>query len=156
MKPLLILPVMALFLASCGHTVTSRIDKNPEIYQQLSSKHQALVEQGRITRGMSKDAVFLAWGKPASTSKGENKKGLFERWDYTTLEPIYTNSFHGVYGRGFGRGLGYGRHRRGGFGYSTFSSGVHYIPRHSSSVDFRKGRVTDWYRGRSRRTGLYH
>lgn len=153
MNKLILVPLAALFLVSCGGTVQSRIEKNPELYQKLSTKHKVLVEKGRIARGMDKEAVFLAWGKPARVSDGENSKGRFERWNYTTLEPIYTHGFHGSFGRRYYRR---GNHYGSRYGYSPgFSSNVHYIPRDSARVDFRNNRVADWQRGDHRGHSLY-
>jgi len=101
---------------------------------------------------MDKEAVFLAWGKPASASQGENSKGKFERWHYTSLEPVYSNHFYGSFGRRYYRHRGHYRSRYGF--YPGYSTNVHYIQRPSAKVDFRNNRVTDWQRGR-RNAGLY-
>jgi hypothetical protein len=53
----------ALILVGCA-TTQSRISQHPEMYQRLSARDQALVNQGQIRRGMSMDAVWLAWGTP--------------------------------------------------------------------------------------------
>ena len=59
----LVVALLASFLAGCS-TVESRIKSNPQIYTSLSAADQALVRQGQIREGMSKAAVFLAWGNP--------------------------------------------------------------------------------------------
>jgi hypothetical protein len=53
----------ALILVGCA-TTESRISQNPEMYQHLSARDQALVNQGQIRKGMTMDAVWLAWGTP--------------------------------------------------------------------------------------------
>ena len=139
----------ALFLASCSSNVASRVEKNPAIYQKLPPNERNMVNQGQIERGMSKEAVFLAWGKPDRTGGGENKKGRYERWTYTSLRPVYHQTFSA--GIGYGRYYPYyGRRRRGLFYYPGFSTAVDYVPEPSAYVDFRNGRVTDWQRGTAR------
>ena len=53
----------ALFLNSCS-TSQTRISEHPDLYQSISLKEQALVNQGQIRIGMSRPAVWLAWGSP--------------------------------------------------------------------------------------------
>lgn len=117
------------------------------MYDLLPSSHQDLVDQGRIKQGMSKEAVFLAWGNPEIKSDGEEDDVRFERWIYTRLTPIYTNSFDGYYGYGgyYPSYSGYGRRRGYGYGYN---SGVAYIKSKAASVDFKNDRVSRWQRGR--------
>jgi outer membrane protein assembly factor BamE (lipoprotein component of BamABCDE complex) len=55
--------LLATLLPGCS-TVESRIKSNPQLYASLSPADQALVRQGQIRVGMSKGAVFLAWGNP--------------------------------------------------------------------------------------------
>ena len=53
----------ALILTSCS-TPQTRISEHPDLYQSLSRRDQALVSQGQIRIGMSRTAVWLAWGSP--------------------------------------------------------------------------------------------
>src|SRR5438876_7940536 len=53
----------ALFLTSCS-TPQTRISERPDLYQSISHKEQALVNQGQIRIGMSRPAVWLARGSP--------------------------------------------------------------------------------------------
>ena len=127
------------------------------MYDQLPSSHQALVDQGRIKQGMSKEAVFLAWGNPEIKADGEENSIRFERWTYTRLSPIYTTGFSGHYGfdgyapygyapYGYAPyGYGYGRCRGYGYGYHNQ---VVYAKSKAASVDFKNDRVTRWQRGR--------
>ena len=138
------LPLLAL-LASCSSTPTSRIAKNPALYEKLSAKDQKLVSEGRIDKGMTKPAVFLALGHPSSKVEGDKNGKKFEHWNYTVLTPVYTGGFrsHIGYGR-FGRG-GFGRR---GFHGSNFGFGYHpsvsYVPRQGASVAFSDDRVSGW------------
>ena len=52
-----------LLLNSCS-TPETRISEHPDLYRSLSHKNQALVSQGQIRIGMSRTAVWLAWGTP--------------------------------------------------------------------------------------------
>jgi len=134
---------IALLLASCSTTsmVQKRITKNPELFAQLSQDHQLLVQQGRISEGMNKNAVFLAWG-PADTIQQGSKDGKStETW-------IYDDGYD--YGRSrVGVGFGYGTFGGGGGGYGY---GVN-VPIFSDPYDrgyptavvvFTGNRVTEW------------
>ena len=69
------------FLVGCAST-QSRISNNPTIYQRLSATDQALVSQGQIRRGMSIDAVWLAWGTPEQKIPADGRGGAGETWVY--------------------------------------------------------------------------
>src|SRR5438105_8143759 len=53
----------ALILTSCS-TPETRISDHPDLYQSLSARDRALVNQGQIRPGMPRNAVWLAWGSP--------------------------------------------------------------------------------------------
>lgn len=132
------LVIIVIFLNSCvPATPTSRITNNPYIFKQLSPKHQELVGQGRITQGMTKKAVFLAWGSPSRSINGEQNGSLFERWDYYNQSPSYSTSVSGYGGRGWG-------HRPGGYYGLGVSPSVMYSPQHNATVIFRNDRVSSW------------
>ena len=68
--------VICLALSSCAtNTVARRVDRNAGKFSSLSPEQQSLVEQGRIAKGMSRDGVFLALGKPDRVNYGASKKG---------------------------------------------------------------------------------
>lgn len=69
------------FFVGCVST-QSRISNNPEMYQRLSATDQALVSQGQIRRGMSMDAVWLAWGTPEQKIPADVRGGAGETWVY--------------------------------------------------------------------------
>lgn len=135
---LLVIPLSA-FLASCSTTPATRIQQNPALYSKLSPKHQELVRQGKIDRGMTKPAVFLAMGNPDSKIAGKQHGKSFERWNYNVMVPVYYHGFHPYYGYGY---RGCGRYR-GHYGLYYHPS-VHYEPRHGASVTFKHGRVSGW------------
>jgi hypothetical protein len=72
----------ALFLTSCS-TPQTRISEHPDLYQSISHKEQALVNQGQIRIGMSRPAVWLAWGSPDRRIIGNMRGGTTETWVYT-------------------------------------------------------------------------
>jgi outer membrane protein assembly factor BamE (lipoprotein component of BamABCDE complex) len=133
-----------LTLANCTvSTPQARIDRNPGLFESLPANHQELARQGRLTKGMSKPAVYLALGNPSRKSEGFHDNAPFERWDYTRLQPRYYNNFYASFGYGH-----YGYHNRCGHSYSGygFSPVVEYIPYRSSTVLFRRGVVDSWER----------
>ena len=71
----------ALVLAGCS-TIESRVSEHPEMYGNLSSRDQALVNQGHIRYGMSRNAVWLAWGSPDSKVIGNMLGRSTETWIY--------------------------------------------------------------------------
>lgn len=136
----LLLPLSVL-LAGCGSTPEKRIERNPQLFQKLNSNEQKLVRVGKISRGMSKPAVFLAMGNPDHKTSGIQHGENFERWHYNTMVPVYSYDVAPYYRYGYGR---YGcRSHYGGIG---FQPTVHYVPRHGASVEFIKDVVTGWNR----------
>jgi hypothetical protein len=71
----------ALILAGCS-TPQTRISERPELYQSLSHRDQVLVSQGQIRIGMSRVAVWLAWGSPDRKIVGNMGGGPTETWVY--------------------------------------------------------------------------
>jgi hypothetical protein len=141
--PSLILCLLVGFMASCApSTPLKRIQERTQAYAKLSEKHKELVSRGEITKGMSKDAVFIAWGNPASQAEGQRNGKFSERWDYEGRQPVVQHHFFGGYTTG-----GYGP-----YGYSGYNAGfgpeVTYIPYVRASVWFVKGRVDEWVRER--------
>ena len=70
-----------LILTSCS-TPQTRISEHPDLYQSLSPRDQALVNQGQIRIGMSRTAVWLAWGSPDRKIVGNMGGGPTETWVY--------------------------------------------------------------------------
>src|SRR6476659_10710354 len=71
----------ALIFTSCS-TPQTRISEHPDLYQSISHKEQALVNQGQIRIGMSRPAVWLAWGSPDRRIIGNMGGGTTETWVY--------------------------------------------------------------------------
>ncbi len=130
-------------LASCApSTPQARIQENPARFAALPANQQALVEGGEISRGMSRDAVDLAWGPPSSRFEGSKGGKATERWDYTGVRPVRTH---------FSGGFGYGRYGRYGGRYHPYSSYVFdvgpeiaYLPYRRATVWFLDRRVDSW------------
>jgi hypothetical protein len=76
------LATAALILTSCS-TPQTRISDHPGLYQGLSHRDQAMVTQGQIRIGMSRTAVWLAWGTTDQKIKGNMGGGPTETWIYT-------------------------------------------------------------------------
>ena len=96
---------LALVLAGCS-TPESRIKSNPQAYASLSPADQELVREGKIRVGLSRAAVFLAWGKPDRVRYGVRQGHPFEVWIYTTSRSAVLPSYYypGLYGFGYFRG----------------------------------------------------
>ena len=97
--------LLASFLAGCS-TPENRIKSNPQIYSSLSPADQTLVRQGQIRVGMSKAAVFLAWGNPDRIRSGERQGHPFEAWIYTTTRTIVLPDYYYAPAFTFAAGFG--------------------------------------------------
>lgn len=137
---LFILPILAMAVSCAPSTPQKRIEKNIAMYTSQPAKHQELVKRGELARGMSKEAVFLAWGNPAQRFQIMQNKELAERWDYTGSQPVYSNSF------GMGYGVGHGWGRRSSFSTFSYSPEVTYVPYRKATVLFKHSKVDSWER----------
>ena len=123
-----------ILVACSGMTPQDRIRENPAMFRALSPEQQKLVQTGRISSGMSKDAVFLAWGKPSERPLiGQNKKIAFEKWIYTRLRPVMVERpcWGPPYAPGFGP-----------YPYTPWETA--YVPEVFATVTFEHGKVTEW------------
>jgi hypothetical protein len=82
-----------LVLTSCS-TPQTRISEHQDLYQSLSHRDQALVSQGQIRIGMSRTAVWLAWGAPDQKMVGNVRGNPTETWLYV----YYATSYYPYYG----------------------------------------------------------
>ena len=82
-----------LLLVACS-TVDSRINERPAVYSVLSRRDQALVRSGTIREGLSKDAVYIAWGAPAQVRSGSRNGHPYEAWVYTTERTIFAGDVY--------------------------------------------------------------
>ncbi len=148
----LLVGAVLLFITGCT-TLETRIQERPAAYAALSSNDKVLVQQGKIREGMSKDAVYLAWGPASGRIPGRNRGRIVETWVYdATTAGDYEGPF--FYGARYGYGLGYGfygggrrsRFARGRFFYDPFYDPWFYqranIVRYPErTVSFQNGRV---------------
>lgn len=144
--------IVTTFFVQCTSTPRTRIEKNPQMFSKLSPKDRELVSHGLIREGMTRDAVFLAWGRPDSVSVGINRGKESETWTYEGQRPVRSMNMNMGFGYGgFGYG-GFGYPGFGGFGpygyggYPMWGSGtsVTYIPYTAGTADFVNGRVVSW------------
>jgi hypothetical protein len=146
MKKFLFTLSLGLSFASCvPSTPQTRIQQSPQKFAALDATQRSLVQQGQISRGMSLDAVYLAWGHPSRSFQGSRNGKLTERWDYAGTRPVPVTNFYGSYGYG---GYGpYGHHAYSGIGVG-FGPEIAYIPYRVASVWFINQRVDSWERAR--------
>lgn len=96
----------AIVLTSCS-TPQTRISDHPDIYQSLSHRDQALVSEGQIRIGMSRTAVWLAWGSPDRKIVGNVGAGPRETWAYTYYATYPSYPCYGPWDPYFGAPLYY-------------------------------------------------
>ncbi len=145
MKAILAATAAMLLAVSCAPvTPQARIDRNPRIFESLPERHKPLVARGEIARGMSKDAVWLAWGAPSQRFEGFTDGRRTDRWDYDAHRPVHHTTYYGT----FGYGYGLGRYGRYGYPYGAYGIGpeVTYIPYRRASVWFAGDSVEGWER----------
>ncbi|MEI6656771.1 MAG: hypothetical protein WCP45_18550 [Verrucomicrobiota bacterium] len=148
MRNLLVTLTVGLAVCSCVPTTPqARIQQSPAVFAALSPKEQQLVQQGALAKGMSQNAVLLAWGAPSMRYEGFRNGCSALRWDYTAASPVYTSTFFGGYSYGgYGHHGPYGSPYRG-YGYGIgFAPEIGYLPYHKSSVWFVNNRVDAWER----------
>ncbi|MDB6118849.1 MAG: hypothetical protein JWO08_2630 [Verrucomicrobiaceae bacterium] len=135
----------AMTLSSCVNPIERRVSYYPGLYSHLSEKEKQAVHMGKVEEGMSKDAVYLAWGAPGRVAVGKRGGKPFERWGYQSYRPVFTGGYGYGYGMGFGVGY-WGRHRGfyGGFYDPAFYGApvVTYVAAEGRYVEFVNGRVT--------------
>lgn len=93
-----------LIFAGCA-TPEARIQRNPEIFAQLSQGDQQLIREGKVALGFTPEMVKLALGDPDRVYIRTDASGTSESWSYTTYETeggilLYRGYFHRYYGWG--------------------------------------------------------
>lgn len=95
--------VAALVLMGCAgpkSTVSTRLQERPGVFETLPPEHQQAVMEEQVKVGMSEDAVFLAWGKPAQVLHQGDTTGESTIWIYTgtTTDEYFTWRYYRVPG----------------------------------------------------------
>lgn len=128
--------------SSCApSTPQTRIEKQPAKYAGLGKADRDFALQGKIRRGMTSDAVELAWGAPARKFVGSKHSKHTERWDYVGSQPVGISSFYyGGFGYPYG-GYGQGVYSGAGFTIAPELVQIHYL---KASVWFVDHRVESW------------
>ncbi|MEK7781011.1 MAG: hypothetical protein AAB370_05880 [Verrucomicrobiota bacterium] len=75
--------IALLLLTGCAtSTIESRRRERADGFAALSPEFKTLVNEGQIRRGMTPDAVYIAWGKPAQVLQREDPQGVVLIWLY--------------------------------------------------------------------------
>ncbi|WP_395718391.1 hypothetical protein [Prosthecobacter sp.] len=135
----------ALTLSQCASsTPQTRIERNPQLFTRLSAKDRQLVTSGVIREGMTRDAVFLAWGRPDRVSVGTSRGKEIEAWTYVGERPVRTLNMGVGFGYGAWNPYWGGPWGWGGPGFWGGGPSVTYVPYTAGVVEFTNGRVTRW------------
>lgn len=84
MKNAFAILLAVLFLTGCAttNTIDARKRERAAGYAALSPEVRALVDGGQIRKGMTEDAVYIAWGRPAQILQQEDPQGAATIWLY--------------------------------------------------------------------------
>ena len=144
-----------LFLAACQSTstgdpnrlpnqlaVNARIKQNGENFSKLSSSQKSAVKKGIVSKGMKKEAVRLAWGKPDKIQQRSSSQGKKELWTFYRREEVILDSQspNAMISRFYRSSDKY-------YDGST-NSALHTVQRVDRTVSFLNGRVVSWTRTR--------
>ena len=130
------LVLLTFFLCNCTSTIESRIQENPKLYSALTGKEKKAVSNGLILRGMSQDAVYIAWGRPSGVKEGNSNGIPMEKWRYSSLMPVMSQRLHYT-------DYHYYQHYEHGSPF-YHSTNVGYIPYTSAIVEFENNKVKSW------------
>ncbi len=81
-QSLYLLLALALLTGCATSSIESRRRERASGYASLTPEMKTLVDQGQIRRGMTQDAVYIAWGKPSQMLQQEDQRGLVVFWLY--------------------------------------------------------------------------
>lgn len=87
----LILATLATTSISCSTasraTTNRRIEQNGTLFHQKSLTEKKAITNGNITPGMTRDAVYMAWGNPRQRLEGVADGVPYEEWIYDKFKP---------------------------------------------------------------------
>ncbi len=92
------------FTQGCSTPNARSTDKTAAL-GKLSPADRQLVLSGDIHKGLSKDAVYVAWGSPSKTTVNHTARGPQECWTYVQTYNGYGGGYFGI-----SRGLVHGKH----------------------------------------------
>lgn len=97
--------VLMVLAAGCAtkSTVETRIAERSIAFASLPVEHQELASDGQVAIGMSEDAVYIAWGRPAQVLQSGDSSGMRTTWLYhgTTSDTFtYWDYYHVPHPRG--------------------------------------------------------
>jgi hypothetical protein len=150
---LLILLAFTLALQQCTPpTPADRIARKPALYTAQPKEHQRLIERGELIRGMSRDAVSLAWGYPSETFEGTENGNQMERWSYLGSRNVYPDNLCYGYGNIWGGAWGnpWSCNGPGQFQNFGFGQQISHIPYQQAFVIFKNNKVDSWERMKRR------
>ena len=127
---------LTLFICNCTSTIESRIQNNPQLYSALTWPEKKAVSKGLIIKGMSQDAVYLAWGRPSGIIERNSSGKSIEKWRYSSLMPVVNQNF-----------LYSDYHYYHHYDHCSpfyHSTNVGYVPYTSAVVEFENQKVTSW------------
>lgn len=121
-----------------GIDITTRISQNSQHYSKLSSSQKKNIRKGSVSKGMKKEAVRIAWGKPDEVVKKGNK----EQWIYYRTEQVVFDPQD--------ERAGWGRYFSSSEKYEdgNFHKPFRNVRREDRTVHFEGGRVVSWTRTR--------
>lgn len=101
---------LAVFALVCGlavltgcSTTESRIAKQPDLFNRLTSEQQQMIREGRVGIGWDMDMVNLALGDPDRVRERTDASGTSEVWTYLIYESTDgALLYRGWYHRGWG------------------------------------------------------
>ncbi len=129
--------ITTLGLSACSTTET-RAQENPAIIARLAPVDRNLVLAGRVREGLSKEAVFIAWGRPDRVYRGSRNGKVFEAWVFTTREVRYGAGF-GAFGPYYPSRVVVGRRGRYYLAdYGSFYDPFYARPTYSVEVPVRR------------------
>ena len=93
---------IGLVFAGCS-SPSSRISKQPELFNRLTSEQQQLIREGKVGIGFDMDMVKLALGDPDRVRERTDANGHSEVWSYVSYEGSDgALLYRGWYHRGWG------------------------------------------------------